>query len=130
MKGQKFGVTLVEILIMVAIIGLLLAVVIPTCLKTREDNLKKDIRSGKLIQEPIKGLVYTVTAIDSNSNTVIAIPHDSYYSSNTLHRVLLRVNEDVRFIGAIFACSNDGKYHLMTLFTNFQTKGWVEAKPQ
>lgn len=112
MKNQKSGRALVRIFFFVIIIGVLVTIAIILFQTARESYLYETIADGDLVPDPINNLIYEVTAVDSNSYAVIAIPHDRYYVGGTLHRVLIQADEKVRFPGAVFI-RMDGKYFLL-----------------
>ena len=122
MKGQKAGFSLVEFLMVVAIIGLLIAIAFPSFKKVHDAAFAKGTFNGT----PDVGVVYEVMAVDNSANTVIAISYDSSYTNGTLGRVMLRVSDNVCHVGTHFSRSSDGIDHLMAPFKKFQTDGWVE----
>ena len=110
---------------MISIVGLLVGIIVPSYYQVI-NNRKANIPLGGLLAKPIVNIVYEVTVVDSNTNTVVAIPYDKYYIKGTLNRVLLQVNTNVCHPGVHFVRSEDGQDHLVVPFTNFHIKGWVE----
>lgn len=94
---------------------------------------ERQVSLGQRIAKPKAEIIYQVTdLVSDHDEAVVAIPHDKHYTSNTLHRVLILVNQDVRFVGATFVrSSKDKRDHLMTPFEGVQLEGWIEVmEPQ
>jgi len=127
--NRKSGFTLFELLFCIVVLVIVVVALISLVTWARKTTLDKMVAGGS-ISGPTVDMIYTVTAVDSNAGAVVVIPHDRYYTSYTLHRVLLRVDEKVRIVGVDFTRSLDGVDHLMVPSTNYHLKGWIEASPE
>lgn len=128
--NRKNGFTMIELLIVLAIIGLVALIVAPSVKKTREERMKTDIPQGKLIAEPEAGVVYEKTIADPLSTAVVAIPRDRYYTEGTptLNRVLVRVNNQAIVnapMGTLFMRDGKGQDRIVGPTQPAQTN-WVD----
>ena len=104
MKTKKGGFTFVEVLLVIAILGILAGLLMPAISKLRnEAKVREQHAFGRVIDEPTVDQKYLTMAVDTSGvNEVIAMPWE--YANDgavmTDRRVLLTVDSNICAKGA------------------------------